>query len=321
MPTVKGDNGTSGIGVPFGGPYAVWGDTKSGFGVLGTSGGIIGVYGASNMEGTISPWSIGGIGVSGDCWAQNGVGVSGRGDPAKASSGVIGTGETGVEGYGPKYIGVRGVSNTGVGVDALSNSNVALQARNGTNSFTALLATPRYAAEFYGPVYVSGHLDKPGGGFLIDHPIDPANKYLRHSFVESPDRKNFYDGVALLDQAGKAMVELPEWFSAINRDFCYQLTCLGEHAPVFVAQEIEHNRFLIAGGRPGLKVSWLVTGIRQDVWANANPMPLEQDKPEAERGSFLHPDLHGQPEEKSLLRSRHPGTPKPPRAALFDRPR
>jgi hypothetical protein len=168
-----------------------------------------------------------------------------------------------------------------------------------------MLSTPSWAGEFNGGVFVLGRLAKSGGGFLIDHPLDPANKYLHHSFVESPDRKNVYDGIAVLSGEGEAVVELPEWFSTLNRDFRYQLTCIGGHAPVFVAQEIENNRFCIAGGSLGLKVSWQVTGIRQDPWANANLVPPEQDKPAAEIGSFLHPELYGQPEEKSRQRVLH----------------
>ena len=123
------------------------------------------------------------------------------------------------------------------------------------------MATSGWAGDFRGSVFVSGGLFKGGGGFLIDHPLDPANKYLHHSFVESPDRKNVYDGIAVLDGQGEAVVELPAWFSVLNRDFRYQLTCLGGYAPVFVAEEIEGNRFCIGGGSPGLKVSWLVTSI------------------------------------------------------------
>ena len=98
----------------------------------------------------------------------------------------------------------------------------------------------------------------------------------------------------------------------LNRDFRYQLTCVGGHAPVFVAQKIEDNCFRIAGGRPGLEVSWQVTGIRQDPWAQANPVPPEHDKPAAERGSFLHPALYGQPEEKSVQWARYPKSQQPP---------
>lgn len=34
----------------------------------------------------------------------------------------------------------------------------------------------------------------------VSHPFDPANKYLLHSFVESSDMKNVYDGVVELDK-------------------------------------------------------------------------------------------------------------------------
>src|SRR5207249_1239142 len=125
-----------------------------------------------------------------------------------------------------------------------------------------------FAGFFTGNVLVSGNLTKGGGAFKIDHPLDPAHQYLQHSFVESPDMKNIYDGVANLDAKGAATIRLPAWFGALNRDFCYQLTCLGGFAPVYIAEPVRENRFRIAGGRPGMKVSWQVTGIRQDAWAN-----------------------------------------------------
>ncbi|HMB91945.1 MAG TPA: hypothetical protein VKP65_13915, partial [Rhodothermales bacterium] len=62
------------------------------------------------------------------------------------------------------------------------------------------------AGQFVGDVNVSGTLSKGGGSFKIDHPLDPANKYLAHSFVESPDMMNVYNGNAVLDAAGEAVV-------------------------------------------------------------------------------------------------------------------
>src|SRR5262245_711847 len=101
------------------------------------------------------------------------------------------------------------------------------------------------AAEFQGDVHITGSLrvegpiDKQGGGFKIDHPLDPANKSLSHSFVESPDMKNIYDGVTVLNERGDAVVELPDWFEALNRDFRYQLTAVGVPAPnLHVAEEV-----------------------------------------------------------------------------------
>ncbi|HKD13920.1 MAG TPA: hypothetical protein VKE71_05170 [Candidatus Angelobacter sp.] len=148
----------------------------------------------------------------------------------------------------------------------LNSFNVAF----GSNSQYEFLGAD--GATFFGP------LNKQAGSFKIDHPLDPDNKYLLHSFVESPDMMNIYNGVAVLDSRGKAVVTLPDYFEALNKDFRYQLTCIGGAAPVYVAQEINDNRFLIAGGKPGLKVSWQVTGIRHDAYANAHRIPVEVEK-------------------------------------------
>ena len=109
--------------------------------------------------------------------------------------------------------------------------------------------------------------------------------------------KNVYDGVALLDGNGEAWVELPEWFETLNRDFRYQLTPIGEPAPsLYVAQEIMGNRFQIAGGNPGMKVSWQITGIRQDPYAEEHRVLVEEEKSPRERGRYVNPEVYGMPE-------------------------
>ena len=146
-----------------------------------------------------------------------------------------------------------------------------------------------------GDVSITGTLSKGGGSFKIDHPLDPQNKYLSHSFVESPDMMNIYNGNVVLDEEGEAWVEMPAWFDALNRDFRYQLTCIGGQALVYVAEELADNRFKIAGGTAGLKVSWQVTGIRQDPYAEKHRIQVEEDKPTDERGTYLHPDAYHMP--------------------------
>lgn len=197
---------------------------------------------------------------------------------------------------------IRGSSNTGFGVQGISTDDVGVHGRssNGTGVWGETLNPDAFAGFFIGKVHVTGTLTKGAGAFQIDHPLDPANKLLSHSFVESPDMKNIYDGVAALDDSGEATVELPAWFETLNSDFRYQLTCIGGHAPVYVAQKVQGNRFRIAGGRPGLEVSWQVTGIRQDAFAQAHRIKIEEDKPEKERGYYLHPKELGQPEEKGV---------------------
>ena len=170
---------------------------------------------------------------------------------------------------------------------------------NGTSP--AIYASGVNAAYLSGNVTVTGVLTKGGGSFKIDHPLDPENKYLYHSFVESPDMKNVYDGVVTLDAQGEAWIDLPDWFDSLNRDFRYQLTAIGAPAPgLFIAEEISYNRFKISGGSPGQKVSWQVTGIRQDNFANAHRVPVEEEKTGDERGKYLHPVEHGAPESMGI---------------------
>ena len=188
---------------------------------------------------------------------------------------------------------IRGV-NTGQGgaaefrIEATTNSRPALYvitrgtgtAASINNPGTGLAISASGASEFVGDVRVFGTLSKSAGSFRIDHPLDPEHKYLSHSFVESPDMLNVYDGTATLDGRGEAVIMLPSYFGALNRDFRYQLTALGAPGPnLYVSQEIRDNRFLIAGGVPGARVSWQVTGVRQDAYAEAHRIQVETDKP------------------------------------------
>ena len=152
-----------------------------------------------------------------------------------------------------------------------------------------------YAGYFVGDAHVTGTFTAGVKSFKIDHPLDPANKYLVHSCVESDEMMNIYNGNVTLDARGEASVEMPDWFEALNQDFRYQLTCIGGFAPVYVAETITGNRFMIAGGEPGMVVSWQVTGVRHDPLAVASRMLVEQDKPANEVGKYMHPEAYGMP--------------------------
>lgn len=155
--------------------------------------------------------------------------------------------------------------------------------------YTQAIGFGSWAAYFDGRVHVNGTLSKAAGSFKIDHPLDPANKYLSHSFVESPDMMNIYNGNVVLNGNGEATVTLPDYFEALNKDFRYQLTAMGKPSPnIYIAQEIKGNRFQIAGGAPGGKISWTVTGIRHDTYANEHRIPVEEMKPSSARGKLLN---------------------------------
>src|SRR5260370_18813182 len=98
---------------------------------------------------------------------------------------------------------------------------------------------------------------------------------------------NIYSRNVNRDGNGEAFVPLPDWFQTLNRDFRYQLTCLDGFAPIYVAQRVQGNRFKIAGGRPGMEVSWQVARVRPAAWANAHRIPLEQLNSAEDRAYYL----------------------------------
>ena len=74
----------------------------------------------------------------------------------------------------------------------------------------------RYGVYSNGDMHVQGTLSKTGGSFRIDHPLDPENKELWHSFVESPDMMNIYNGNVVTDSDGYAIVTMPDWFPMLS---------------------------------------------------------------------------------------------------------
>lgn len=243
---------------------------------------------------------LNGIAIRGEGNGLRGIGVSGKGSMA----GVFGSASTGGAGiYGRTTggftqngitAGVRGDGN-GSGTAAVAGFNNLGTAIYGQSSGT------NSAGFFSGNVTITGDLQVNGAkNFKIDHPLDPANKYLIHAAIESNEMKNIYDGVAVIGADGTATVSLPNYFGALNVEYRYQLTCIGGHAPVFVAEEISKNQFKIGGGKPGMKVSWQVTGVRNDAAAISRPLQVELEKVGHEIGKYINPEAFGQPVTKSI---------------------
>jgi hypothetical protein len=235
-----------GIQASVGGTIAVNGfasGLSSGEGVVGVTAGFNGVRG----EDTAGD----GNGVYGKSVSNNTLYGAVKGENTGSGNGVLGTSANGIGVFGVSTNGYAGVFNGKVRIN--------------------------------GNLHVEGNLTKQSGSFRIDHPLDPAHKYLQHSFVESPDMMNVYNGNIVTDGRGFATVRLPRWFQALNRDFRYQLTIVGTRGwQARVVREIANNRFGIQTDLPRVKVSWQVTGIRHDSWANAHRIRVEVAKPAAE---------------------------------------
>ncbi|HEY0594053.1 MAG TPA: hypothetical protein VGF40_19940 [Thermoanaerobaculia bacterium] len=250
--------------------------------------------------------SANGVGVFGRSVNAPGFGYGGRFEGGVA--GVFGVGEGGTATSSSYGVWASATGSAGYRYALFGAANVSSGTTKAYGVYgSAIGAATNYAGYFWGDVEVAGTLSKSGGSFRIDHPLDPPNKYLQHSFVESPDMMNVYNGNVILDEKGEATVTLPEWFDALNRDFRYQLTPIGAPGPnLFVAEEIAANQFKIGGGIPGGKVSWQVTGIREDAWANTNRIPVELEKQDDERGLYLHPEAFGLPGDMAIERAREP---------------
>jgi hypothetical protein len=308
---------SSGIGVQgtatstTGTTIGVYGSSISGIGVYGATSAtddyfLPGVYGRANGSGGSGVFGYGpqGNGVIGrsdrDGWAA----VYGVNNAGNTGFGVVGDSINGTGMLGRGYNGVRG-EGRGRGVEGITISGDGVRGRADGNGFgvvgSADLTGSGYAGYFFGRVHVAGPLSVSGAkSFVMDHPLDPANAYLYHAAVEAPEMLNIYSGNVTTDANGAATVSLPAYFEALNRDFRYQLTVIGEFAQAIVASEIKNNRFTIKTDKPNVKVSWQVSGIRQDAYAQAHPMQVEVEKPQAKRGKYLFPQGFGRPESDGV---------------------
>lgn len=185
-----------------------------------------------------------------------------------------------------------------------TNFGIEAYAVHGTSGGYGIYASAtgsgtNYAGYFVGQIYANS-ANSSIKAFKIDHPQDPTNKYLYHSSIESPDMMNIYNGNVTTDANGEAVVILPSYFSALNKDFKYQLTCIGQFAQAIILEEIgENNQFKIKTDKPNVKVSWQVSGVRQDAAANMYRIQPEVEKPASEKGFYLMPEAYGFGPEKN----------------------
>ncbi len=358
--SAPGNAGVHGKSTAIGGGYGVWGEDSLGHGVYGVSYDSSGVYGKSSTGSGVVGRSASSVGVTGISMSSYGAydsssnstgvyGVTAGTNQSGVAGRSHGSGGTGVYGHasgGGTSAGVRGLAdgslaNYGVEGDASGGStNYGVHGyASGGNAYglygdatgtgvnygvygRASGGATNYAGYFNGDVTVTGNLSKGGGSFQIDHPLDPQNKYLFHSFVESPDMMNIYNGNVKTDARGFATITLPDWFEALNRDFRYQLTVVDERddngfAQAKVVRGVKDNSVVIRTSVPLTTVSWQVTGIRQDPYANANRIQVEVAKPVSERGKYLHPDVYGRPQEDGIG---HVAKPDGRHAAAVTRP-
>ncbi|MGA7138397.1 MAG: hypothetical protein WBZ14_12030, partial [Terriglobales bacterium] len=278
-----------------------YGSSYQATGVLGASGTGYGVRGAGTSSQSLA--AVAGFGFT----APSGSGDSGS--TALAAHGGDGDPSTGLSSGGGGIVASGGTGGGAGGSDGIGGAFVGGGSYTGNDDAGGdgiySVTGSGYAGNFFGDVQIVGTVYNNGSALKIDHPLDPANKYLYHSFVESPDMMNIYNGNVTTDAEGAAVVTLPEWFETLNRDFRYQLTVIGQFAQAIVGSKVANHQFSIRTDKPNVEVSWQITGIRQDAWANEHRIPVEQQKNARERGYYIHPELYGASKEQSIAWARH----------------
>jgi hypothetical protein len=329
----RGNAGANSYGVYGAGPFGLVGHgTKHG--VTGT--GPFALVGAGTTRGVTG---TGPIGVYGASSTANGAGVYGQGD-----YGVYGKGNVGAQSYGLYGTGPFGVVADGTSVAVWGDGGTYGVRAYGTTAgiyadcapdpqgfqrpsilaLRGIRAWPSggsifYAGEFVGAAIVHGPLwaddyEDLSGAVRMDHPLDPANRYLRHAKVASPDMLNIYSGSVVLNARGEARVQLPPYFEALNSNPRVQLTAVGAPAPnLHLSREVDRGRFRIAGGGPGQTVFWQVTGVRQDAYARKHRVKVESRKAPRDRGKYLAPEVHGKSRSERIGYVKRPRKPSGPK--------
>jgi len=241
---------------------------------------------------------------------------------ATAEAAVFGNNLRTTGGHGVKGIGVNGIvgesnytagygvfgrnnsaADPGIGVYGVGVTGVSGQSTNNALSYGL------YSHDdcgIYNNLDVGGAFSANGTkSFIIDHPADPDNKFLKHFCIESNEVLNMYRGTVILNDQGEAIVELPAYFSTININFSYQLTPVGASMPnLYVKSEIgANNTFVLSGGAANAKVSWTVYTERNDKVMQNNPdmknsEPLKTGK---YKGKYCNPEFFGKPKSAGFL--------------------
>jgi hypothetical protein len=293
---------TGGVGVIASAPSGV------GLKATGSTTGVDATATASNGTGVKATGST--TGVDATATASNGTGV-------QATGTLFGVVVTGAPRYGfyndPQGV-VHGVyaQGTFAGGDFFGGYYGAFCEGTTIGVYGTASGTGTYGVFCDGDMRVTGTINPAAVVMKIDHPQAPERRWLSQGLVSSGEALNVQSGTATLDASGQATVRLPGYFSALTRasDLRYQLTPIGKYSPLYIAQEVTANRFRIAGGMPGQKVSWQVSGVRRDDYATAHPLRVETRKTKSEIGTRLFVPKGS---NAKLMDTRPPAPPHPKR--------
>ncbi len=303
-------------------------DGKGVYGTAATGTGAMGVYGTASQGHGVQGYGVIGVVGSGATWGV--YGTTGATSGIAVNAIATGSNGIGVMATSPYYgVYVKGAPNTAFYNEPSAMTGVYAQGTQIAGDFNggtwgvyaqgttygvygSASGSGTYGVYCEGDMKVTGTINPAAAVLQIDHPQAPERKWLSQSLVSSGEALNVQSGTVTLGANGQATVQLPSYFSALTEtaDLRYQLTPIGAQFTPYVAQEVERDRFRIAGGVSGQKVSWQVSGVRRDDYATAHPLRVETRKSKAEIGTrqFVPEGSHAK-----QMDTRPPHGPRPAR--------
>lgn len=120
---------------------------------------------------------------------------------------------------------------------------------------------------------ITSELTASGKSFIIDHPLDPANKHLVHVCLEGPEAGVYYRGKGEIVNGSFVAVQLPSYVGALCTDLTVQITPIYDgivKTSMLCASEVDtaSNTFTVHGENG--RFNWLVHGKRGDVTVEPN---------------------------------------------------
>jgi hypothetical protein len=182
-------------------------------------------------------------------------------------------------------------TGTAVYVTASGGHGVYAQTSGSGRAIYGQNAGIGFAGYFTGDVHVAGNLSASGTKpFRIDHPLDPENKFLFHTAIESPEIRNTYYGQAVTSD-GSIVIDLPRWWSDLNgvnkAEYNYTLTSIGKYSRLFISKEIENNQFEVSTIDSDCTFSWQISAIRHDHNAENCGYQIEKEKTQEEKEEYI----------------------------------
>jgi hypothetical protein len=109
--------------------------------------------------------------------------------------------------------------------------------------------------------------------FVIDHPQDPANRYLIHACIEGPEAGVYYRGKCVNNKLNESsgcyesIVSVPDYAKKFT-DFSIQITVMKSFS-TYYCEELDNGEYIVKTQQP-TEFNWIIFGKRESILIEMN---------------------------------------------------